>query len=624
MSIVALERVTFAGLTSEKERLLDDLHRFGCLEIIPCDQPGATPVHDGPSGPARDALKFLLSSPHRRRQIRDPERFDADAVERKALQLQSQLQTLHEERDDLIQRLELVRPFGKFRFASIEEMGDLRLWFYVVPHDQMSGVESALSESTSNNNSAWQTVNRDARFCYVAVVSIDEPIDIPVPRVRIGSRSPDELAKRRDDVEFAIEDVQAERISLTRWCLLFARSLTELEDAAARRQAAGQTLDADPVFALQAWVPSDRVDELAEYAKQKGILFEHRPPVQGERPPTLMRNMSQTEAGEDLVNFYMTPGYWTWDPSGVVFVSFAIFFAMILADAGYALLLGVGLLAIWRRLGRPPQGDGAWIAASDIEQGEPELQRSMGQRFRPMLLLIVVVSLIYGVLVGSYFGVSPSTDSLLGRFNVLDMGNSQLMMGVSVLVGGLHVILANLMDARRYVDWRDGLPSLGWAMAVGGGLVAGAGYAMPQLGVLTTFGGGLVVIGLLVVVGFTARHEKPVRRLVGGLIGLTKISAAFGDVLSYLRLFALGLASASLATAFNDMAAGLHGSFPRLGLLFALLVLLFGHALNLLLGVSSGVIHGLRLNVIEFFNWGLKDEGRRFTPFRRKEGSLWN
>jgi V/A-type H+-transporting ATPase subunit I len=63
---------------------------------------------------------------------------------------------------------------------------------------------------------------------------------------------------------------------------------------------------------------------------------------------------------------------------------------------------------------------------------------------------------------------------------------------------------------------------------------------------------------------------------------------------------------------------------PRLGLLFALLVLLFGHALNLLLGVSSGVIHGLRLNVIEFFNWGLKDEGRRFTPFRRKEGSLWN
>jgi V/A-type H+-transporting ATPase subunit I len=108
-----------------------------------------------------------------------------------------------------------------------------------------------------------------------------------------------------------------------------------------------------------------------------------------------------------------------------------------------------------------------------------------------------------------------------------------------------------------------------------------------------------------------------------GLLGLTRLSAAFGDVLSYLRLFALGLASASLAVAFNDMAAGIQSGMPRIGLLLSLLVLAFGHALNLLLGVSSGVIHGLRLNVIEFFNWGLKDEGRRFKPFRQKKDSLW-
>jgi V/A-type H+-transporting ATPase subunit I len=140
---------------------------------------------------------------------------------------------------------------------------------------------------------------------------------------------------------------------------------------------------------------------------------------------------------------------------------------------------------------------------------------------------------------------------------------------------------------------------------------------------LKPLGGGAACLGLLLVVGFSAPHEKPLKRLVQGMLGLTKISAAFGDILSYLRLFALGLASASLATAFNDMAAGLRTGVPRVGLLLALLLLLFGHALNLLLGVSSGVIHGLRLNVIEFFNWGLKEEGRRFTHFRRKEGSLW-
>jgi V/A-type H+-transporting ATPase subunit I len=314
-----------------------------------------------------------------------------------------------------------------------------------------------------------------------------------------------------------------------------------------------------------------------------------------------MRNAPRFEAGEDLVNFYMTPGYWTWDPSATVVISFAIFFAMIMADAGYAALLGLGLLLVWRRLATTKSG----------------------RRFRPLLALIVATSLIYGVLVGSYFGLAPPSTSLLGRMHLLDMNNSALMMGLSVLVGGVHVILANLMDARRHADWRDRLGSTGWACAIAGGLLVGAGMAMPSMAILKGVGTAALVAGVLLVIAYTAPREKPLQRVVQGLLGLTRVSAAFGDILSYLRLFALGLASASLALAFNDMAAGIRSSMPRIGLLLALLVLLFGHTLNLLLGVSSGVIHGLRLNVIEFFNWGLKDEGHRFTPFRRKEGSSW-
>ena len=425
---------------------------------------------------------------------------------------------------------------------------------------------------------------------------------MPVPRVHLGARSPEELQRRLDEVELAIEDAQAQRAHLTRWCLLFARALARLEDAAARASAAQQTCDRDPLFALEAWAPRERVRELAEYAAQNGLVFESRPPAPDEHPPTLMRNPPRMAAGEDLVNFYMTPGYWGWDPSGVVLVSFAIFFAMILADAGYAAVLGLGLLACWRRFGRS----------------------MAGRRFRPLLTLIVVVSLCYGALVGSYFGITPPKGSFLGRLHWLDMSNLKLMMGLSVLVGGIHVLLANVMDARRYADWRDGLASVGWACAVGGGLLCGTAAAIPSVGWLKSIGGGAIILGLLLVVGFTAWRERPLKRLVQGLLGLTKISGAFGDVLSYLRLFALGLASASLALAFNDMAAGISSAAPGIGLLFALLVLALGHALNLLLGISSGVIHGLRLNVIEFFNWGLKDEGRLFVPFRRKEGSVWN
>jgi V/A-type H+-transporting ATPase subunit I len=594
MSIVPLEHVTFAGLTSDKNRLLDDLHTQGCLELIPLGSDARDVVRGGPSSEAREALKFLLTCPARRRQVRDAAKFDAESVERHALDLQRNIQALESERDSLLQRITDAEPWGDFRFPSPQSLSELRLWFYVVPHKDMPKVEAT--------GLVWEVVRRDPRFCYVVALAKTEPQSMPVPRVHLGARSPEELQRSLDEVELAIEDAQAQRAHLTRWCLLFAQSLARLEDTAARASAAQQTCDRDPLFALQAWAPQERVPELAEYAAQNGLVFENRHPAPDERPPTLMHNPPRVAAGEDLVNFYMTPGYWGWDPSGVVLVSFAIFFAMILADAGYAAILGLGLLMVWRRLGRS----------------------MAGRRFRPLLALIILMSLVYGALVGSYFGITPPKGSFLGRLHWLDMSNLKLMMGLSVLVGGLHVLLANVMDARRYADRRDGLASVGWACAVGGGLLCGTAAAIPSVGWLKSIGGGTIILGLFLVVGFTAWRERPLKRLVQGLLGLTKISGAFGDVLSYLRLFALGLASASLALAFNDMAAGISSAAPGIGLLFALLVLALGHALNLLLGISSGVIHGLRLNVIEFFNWGLKDEGRLFVPFQRKEGSVWN
>jgi V/A-type H+-transporting ATPase subunit I len=141
-------------------------------------------------------------------------------------------------------------------------------------------------------------------------------------------------------------------------------------------------------------------------------------------------------------------------------------------------------------------------------------------------------------------------------------------------------------------------------------------FEIPQL---LRGGIGLFVAGLVLVVAFSGYGEKPLARIFKGVTALAGISGAFGDVLSYLRLFALGLASASLAMAFNDMAKDVQQAIPGIGFLFGLLILLLGHALNFLLSVSSGFIHGLRLNVIEFFKWGVKDEGNPYRPFERKE-----
>ena len=91
----------------------------------------------------------------------------------------------------------------------------------------------------------------------------------------------------------------------------------------------------------------------------------------------------------------------------------------------------------------------------------------------------------------------------------------------------------------------------------------------------------------------------------------------FGDVLSYLRLCALGLSSAKLAETFNSLARGAWDN-AGVGVIAAIAIVILGHTLNLLLGIMSGVVHGLRLNCIEFFKWSLPEEGYLFTAFAKK------
>jgi len=593
MSIVNMQKVTFIGMTADRDRLLADLQTMGCVQIIPLASASSAVSEVAPSAGAREALKFLQSCPQRRRQVLDTQRFDPVAVEQRTLEVRNRLNDLKDERDFLIKRIQDMRPWGEFVLSPLTEMDNRRLWFYVVPHQDLPKIEAAAA--------VWEVIRRDNRFCYVVVVSEEEPTDMPVPRVHLGYKPRHELVARLDEVEFAIEDAQAERAYLTRWLDLFNRDLNQLEDRATCLSVARQAYTNDLAFALQGWAPAENVKLLEDYSKKQGFLFEAQASGQTDNPPTLMQNPPWIAAGEDLVTFYMTPGYRTWDPSSVIFVSFALFFAMILSDAGYATVMGLVLILTWKKMGRS----------------------STGRRFRPLSLAVVSASLLFGVLVGSYFGVTPADNSWLGKLHLLDMSDTNQMMFISVVIGILHIVFANMMDAYRYPHWQDRMPAIGWIGIICGGFALAMSGSISVTG-LKELGITLMVLGALFILWFSAPREKPLARLAQGLLGLTHISAALGDVLSYLRLFALGLASGSLAVEFNHMAAGIHEAYPGIGLFFALLVLVLGHAVNLFLGITSGVIHGLRLNVIEFFNWGLKEEGTLYKPFKRSEDNLWN
>jgi len=590
MSIVSLVKVTFYGHTNDRQQVLSDLQKFGCLHLIPLAPVKETLTTGGPSSRSREAQRFLSSSPNKRRQVRHPQKFDAHAIEAQTLALLDRSQDLEAERDFLMGRIANLKPWGEFSFPPREALNNLRLWFYIVPHKDMQQVEAA--------DLIWEVVFRDNRFCYVVVISENQPAGMPVERVRTGGKSLSLLENRLEDVEIELEDIQAERAGLTRWCRLFAGSIDRLEDQAAVKEAVEQTYAEDPVFALQAWTPEDKVAKLQQYADDQGLVLETAAPQPEETPPSLMQNPRALAGGQDLVSFYTTPSYWLWDPSMIVFFSFAVFFAMIFADAGYSAALGLIVAGLWKKMGR-----------SDARR-----------RFRILLATLVGAGVVYGVVVGSYFGISPAENSLAGRLKIIDMMNFNLMMQLSILLGVFHLVVANAVTAwhfRRSI--RAAIP-IAWVFIFLGATALWQATSQGEtLGLLKPYGLAATVLGLAGVVLFSSPGGPLWKRLLKGLGGLTGLSNAFGDALSYLRLFALGLATESLAVTFNGMAGQVKEALPGIGILFALLIILLGHTLNFVLSLSSGFIHGLRLNFIEFFRWSISEEGQPFNAFARKE-----
>ncbi len=599
MSVVALKKVTLYGLTIEKAPVLEELQNLGCLHLVSLKRPLSVADDEGSQGAesAHKALKWLRDSPRQQRALGSDPNFSVDGFVEDVLANQRRTRELSDQRDFITKRIEDLEPWGEFQLPGEGGLRGYLLWFYIVPIAELKQISAC--------DLVWQTVHRDNRFAYVVVVAEQEPRPraMPVHRTHTGAKSLSELHREKEELEVGLDELSSERERLTRWRGLLEHNMNRAEDAAALAAAGAATFDSkDGIFAIRAWAPAGEVGSLRTFASGRGLALTEEEVDADDVPPTLLHNPNKLAGGEDLVGFYQTPGYRTWDPSLVVFFSFTAFFAMILADAGYGILLGLLLARFWKPLGRS----------------------STGSRMRVLFRWLVGGTIFYGVLVGSYFGVRPAPESLLGHLQVLDINNYEAMMALSILIGCAHIVLANALMAWHGQTLEERRKPLGWIGVIVGGLMLWHGLSDGAAEWWSTLGVALVVGNLAWVVWFN--HPLPVgcfrdalMRTLKGLAALTGITRVFGDILSYMRLFALGLASASLAVTFNQLAIGVAESVPGLGLLIAILIVVIGHAINFLLAIMSGVVHGLRLNVLEFLRWSVSEEGYPFRAFAKKE-----
>ncbi len=595
MSIAPMLKATIVGPAKDATSMMSRLQSLGCLHQISLSRQDIEQQVEIDADAAR-ALKYLCASRRQRRMFRRDTDFDFTATVQKALTNEKNLRRINDRCDALAERIRIMEPWGAYQFPDKNVLDGMLFWFYIVPLYKVKNIV--------DTDLMWQIVNRDNRNAYIVVLAKDEPpVDaLPAPRAHTGSVPLYQLYQNLETAELEREEWIAEREALTRWIYLLKKYMARAEDHAALNRAVSRCWQDEDLFVLQGWIPEQKSGPLQEMLRHEQVASLIETPSRHETPPTLLTNRPLLSAGEDVVKFYQMPAYWLWDPSIMVFLFFSVFFAMILSDAGYALLFLLLLLILWRRFDHNP----VWA------------------RLRYLVACIGVFSLLYGILAGSYFGLPPP--EFLVPFHLLHIDNYSMMMGLSIITGSCHIMLAHTIMAWHERGSRHAWTHMGWIMVITAAfLIWLPGHHWARAAGIGTMAAGFMIIGWFASSPgseISSPWKRLLLRLFGAARALSGVTQTFSDILSYMRLFALGLASASLAGTFNQIAHQSMESSNGLGLLLALLVALFGHSMNILLALVSGVVHGLRLNYIEFYHYAMPQDGYAFSAFCKKEDDL--
>ncbi len=363
------------------------------------------------------------------------------------------------------------------------------------------------------------------------------------------------------------------------------------------RVRAGLGLEEDVSY-LEGFCPSETAAKVKALAEAESWGYLAAAPDDPAGVPTLIRNPGWIRAIQPLLKFMGTlPGYAEADVSPWFLGFLSLFFALLIGDAGYGwLLLGATL---WARHKAKPG------TSPDI--------------FR-MMILFSASTIVWGALSGVYFGSAaiarlPVLRSLVvPRLDGFVEANSAFMMYLCFIIGLAHLTLAHLLNVVRLWPSPRFLGQVGWIAIVWavfflvGNLVSGK----PLPGIF----GPLLIGGILLALLFSNFQRRVLKGIMTTLVDLPlSVIGTFSDLMSYLRLFAVGFASLTVAGSFNAMAVG--SGVRSVGqAVLAAVVLLFGHSLNLVLGGMSVLVHGVRLNMLEFSNHlGQQWTGLRYDPF---------
>lgn len=558
----------------------------------------------------------------------------ADSIVASILNLKHEKEKKEEEIRTLRLEIARVAPFGKFSLRDlefIEKNGRRYIQFFSskkVSQEELP--EDVIYIGSDKGLNYFISISKEKRtFDNMIEMKVDRPVD--------------ELLERKKEVEKELVSLDENLKSYSKYNTFLHHALTYKLNSFHLK--AAESISQEELngllFAVTGWVPVNKVEELQSIADKLNIHYEEVAIEPNDVVPTYLENRGVKKIGEDLVHIYDTPSPIDRDPSAWVLLFFAMFFAFIVGDGGYGLIL---------------------LCASLYVQYRYKPTRDLPKRIMKLSFILAGACIVWGLMTTSFFGIPISLDSPLRKVSlitrltekkiafewetkdeayqewvkthpqaanlkdpkeIIEATKSEDLRGVvshplfdktangilaelALLIGIIHIILS----MTRYIDrnWAW----FGWILAIIGGYLYFPEYLKTpsMLNYLAGFDRqSLATNGLILLGGGTAIAVflSLIQNKLMGILEIMTLVQIFADILSYLRLYALGLAGGIVSATVNELAGSVF-------FIAGIFIILLGHVINIALAIMGGVIHGLRLNFLEWYHYSFYGGGKPFRP----------
>lgn len=579
--ITRMKKYTFLVLDSAYETFLTDLREAGVVHITQ----KAFGAADDP------VLSDALSRADELRRI------TAQGAPDQLLNERNEVQTKIAATQKEVERMRIWGSFSAETLNAIRDAG-YTLHYYSCPKKQF--------------HEEWGIVAAEDK-ANIYFVSVNGEVQNAQCRPEtLNAKSADDLQKDINALNGLLVAAEA-RISAWQTTHLEAakQELTEVQRTIdwQRVTLSADTMAEGALHLLEGFCPAEQCETLDAMLEQEGAYYEAEEPKAEDKTPIQLKNGFFARLFEPITRLYSLPNYAELDPTPFLAPFFTLFFGLCLGDGGYGVLvMAAGLFLI---LKQPKLKEWGWMA-----------------------LFMGITTMVVGILTGMFFGIELEKVAFLApiRQYFITQANASVhvaggtyhpLMVFAILIGvfqilfamGFKVVKVTLQRGFKYalydLAWLVGLIGLIVWVCVAGSLGTVGTYAFYALFALCA--------ALILFYGDPDRKFL-VMNIGGGLWGTyNMVSGLLGDILSYIRLFALGLAGGILGSVFNSLALQVFGSMPAwIGWLPMLFIMVFGHGLNFGLCLISSVVHPLRLTFVEFYkNAGFEGGGQEYQPFKK-------